>query len=181
MKLTLKDTRLLFLYRSFIFKFVSFETEDKNLVSIVNALNINKRKKRIEYIYDEAIRYINKYYAADLCLFENNQCIAQRKSKSEHVNGCCRNCHLVTDSGCSTNNLVCKLVYCKSALGNMKLLKFHKIPILKCLSLNQRWILRGSFFNTREEILNDLNYGIIYSLFRTLKKNVRSDVKWLKN
>ena len=169
MKIKLKSTKLLFLYRSFLFKKVRFVTGDKSLSKMVKALNIKTRKKRIEYVYDEAIKYINKYYSEDLCLFENNQCIVQRMTNSKNINGCCRGCHLVTDSGCVTDNLVCKLVYCKTALGNLKLLKFYQIPILKCLSLSQRLILRGSFFNTREEILNEMNYGLIYNIIKILR------------
>jgi len=34
-------------------------------------------------------------------------------------------------------------------------------------------VLRSSFFNTREEILKDLNYGLVYSLFRNIKKEIQ--------
>jgi len=50
MRISLKNTKFLFLYRSFLFKNVVFETEDKSLLLIVKALNIKKRKLRIEYI-----------------------------------------------------------------------------------------------------------------------------------
>lgn len=173
MKINLKNIKYLFLYQSFLFKKVVFETDDKSLLSIVKALNIKNKLLRIEYIYDEGIKYINNYYSDDLCKFEDNKCIAQRKNGNEYINGCCRKCPIVTDNGCPSSNLVCKLVYCKTALGNIKLLKFNEIPILKCLSIKQRMILRSSFFNTREEILNDLYYGLIYSLIRGLKKEIR--------
>lgn len=180
MELELKNIKLLFLYRSFLFKFVKFRTKDRDLVTIVKALNIKKRKFRIEYVYDEAVKYINKYYSDDLCKFENNQCIAQRKDGNGNTNGCCRMCPIVTDKGCPSSNLACKLVYCKTALGNLKLLKLHDIRILRCLSFFQRVILRGSFFNTREEILKDLNYGIVYGVIRGLMKELRLDVYSVK-
>jgi len=180
MLIELKNTKMLFLYRSFLFRFVKFETKDEKLKVIVDALNIKKRKDRIEYVYDEAIKYINKYYSEDLCKFENNQCIAQRNNNG-YTNGCCRKCILVTDKGCPSVNLACKLIYCKTALGNIKLLKLSDIPVLKCLSLCQRVILKGSFFSTREEILKDLNYGLIYSSIRALKKVIQLDLYRLKN
>ena len=176
MKIEVKSTKLLFLYRSFLFKYIMFETKNKELKSIVNALNIKDREQRIEYIYDEGIKYINKYYSDDLCQFENDQCIAQRKSGSKEINGCCRKCPLVTDKGCPSSNLVCKLIYCKTALGNVKLLKFNEIPILKCLSVTQRIVLRGSFFNTREDILKELKCGLIYSVIRMLKKEIELQI-----
>ena len=48
MKIEVKNTKMLFLYRCFLFKFINFETKDKKLKVIVNALNIKKRKQRIE-------------------------------------------------------------------------------------------------------------------------------------
>lgn len=168
----LKSTRLLFLYRSFLFRFVRFETKDDKLENIAVALNIKKRKQRIEFVYDEAVKYINEYYKDDLCQFKDNQCIAQRKSGKGKVNGCCRFCHLVTDKGCPSSNLACKLIYCKTALGNLKLLRLRDIPILKCLSILQRSILKGAFFQTREEILKDVYYGPIYSSFKTCFREI---------
>ena len=166
----LKSTKLLFLYRSFLFKHIKFETKDNNLKTIVDALNIKKRKQRIEYVYDEAIKYINNYYSDDLCKFENNKCIVQRNSKKDIINGCCKLCPLVTDKGCPSSNLACKLIYCNTALGNLKLLKLRDIQILKCLSILQRLTLKGDFFLTKEEIIKDLYYGPIYSSFKTTFK-----------
>ena len=180
MKIELKNTKLLFLYRSFLFKKVKFETKDKNLKTIVNALNVKKRKDRIEYIYDEAIKYINEYYSDDLCKFENNQCIVQRNTGVDRINGCCRTCKLLGDKGCISVNLACKLIYCKTALGNLKELKIRNIPILKCLSISQRIILKGAFFNTREEVLKELNYGMFYSGLRYVKCEILRDVDKFK-
>lgn len=172
MKIELKSSKLVFLYRSFLFNGIQFETKNKDLKTIVKALNIKKRKERIVYVYDEAVKFINKYYSEDLCKFENNQCIAQRNLGTGHINGCCRTCHLVTDKGCPSSNLSCKLIYCKTALGNLKLLRLWNIPVLKCLSVFQRLILKGDFFNTKEEVLKDLNYGIIYWMFKEIWKDV---------
>jgi len=173
MKIEVKNTKLLFLYRIFLFKNLLFKTRKSELKTIVVALNMKKRKERIEYVYDEAIKYINAYYSDDLCKFENNQCIAQRNDGNGNISGCCRLCSLVTDKGCSSCNLACKLIYCKTALGNLKKLKLRDIPILRCFSIFQLMVLRSSFFNTREEILKDLNYGLVYSLFRNIKKEIQ--------
>lgn len=170
MKLEVKNMKLIFLYRNIWFKKIVFYTDNKKYNDIVKVLNIKNRRDRIEYIYDEAVKYINKYYSDDLCQFKNGQCIAQRQNGGKDVNGCCKKCHLVTDNGCPSCNLACKLIYCKTALGNVKLLKLKDIPIIRCLSLTQRMILRSSFFNTREEVLKDLNYGLLYATIRGLLK-----------
>lgn len=175
-----KNTRLLFLYRTCLFKFTRFSTNNKDLELIVNALNIKNRRKRIEYVYDEAINIINKYYYMDLCNFQNNKCIVQRKTNSDRINGCCRMCNLVTETGCPSSNLACKLLYCKTALGNVKQLKFKDISILKCLSLEQRIILRSDFFETREEIITDLYYGIVLYGIKSAYKEIKRSILNLK-
>ena len=172
MKIEVKNLNLLFIYRNLKFKNIFFVSKNKDYKEIVNALNLKNKKRRIEYIYDSAIEYINKYYVDDLCKFVNNQCVAQRKNNGKEINGCCKKCHLVTDKGCPSVNLSCKLIYCKTALGNVKELKFSDIPILKCLSYSQRLVLKSSFFNTKESILKDLYYGLIYSTFRSLKSSI---------
>lgn len=168
MKINLKNTRLLFLYRSILFRKVKFKTDNNELRNIVNALNIKNKKNRIMYVYDEAIKYINNYYKDDLCKFIDGKCIAQRLSNSNHIDGCCYRCPIVTDKGCPSSNFACKLIYCKTAIVNMKRLNFNKVKILKCLSINQRIVILTDFFSTREEILEDANKG----LFRTVLKYI---------
>ena len=172
MKVEIKSIKLIFLYRVLRLFGIKFYSNNREYKNFVKALNIKNKKERLEYIYDEGIKYINKYYSEDLCKFEHDQCIAQRKNGGKEINGCCKKCPLVTDNGCPSVNLSCKLIYCKTALGNIKLLKFNKIPILKCLSYSQRLVLRSSFFNVKEDVLNDMYYGIVYSTLRSLKRSI---------
>lgn len=170
MKIKLNGTKLLFLYRSILFRNIKFETGDKNLKKIVNALNIKNKKNRIMYVYDEAIKYINSYYREDLCKFIDGKCIVQRNNGSEHVDGCCYRCPIVTDNGCPSSNFACKLIYCKTAIGNMKRLNFNSVKILKCLSINQRLVILTDFFSTREEILEDTNKGLLRTIIKYIFK-----------
>ena len=177
MIIKLKNTKLLFIYRSFLFNLVKFSAENNELEDIANALNIKNKRKRIKYVYDKAILIINKYYDKDLCKFKNGKCIVQQKSNSESFNGCCKACYLVTKNGCPTVNLSCKLVYCKTALQNMKALKLRNIDILKCLSITQRLILKSDVFSTKEKVLNDVYYGIVIygikSVFSEIKRKIK--------
>ncbi len=164
----IKSTKLLFLYRTFFFKKVRFETDNKELKNIVTALNIKNKKDRISYVYDEAVKYINKYYSKDLCQFIDGKCIVQRKNNIDRVNGCCFRCPLVTDTGCPSSNLMCKLIYCKTSLNNMKTLKFNDIKILKCLKIKSRIILCSSFMLKKEDILDDMSVGYLRWLYRCI-------------
>ena len=170
MKIKIMNTKLLFLYRSIFFRKVKFETSNKDLRIIVNALNIKNKKNRIMYVYDEAIKYINNYYREDLCKFIDGKCIAQRNNCSEHVDGCCYRCPIVTDKGCPSSNFACKLIYCKTAIGNMKRLNFNDVKILKCLSIPQRIVILTDFFSTREEILKDVNRGLLITVCKYIFK-----------
>ncbi|MBR3898490.1 MAG: hypothetical protein IKJ43_04360 [Bacilli bacterium] len=175
--INIKSTKLLFLYRTFLFKFTKFKTDKEELKNIVNALNKKNKKERYTYIYEETIEALNKYYKDDFCDFQNNQCIAQRKSGSKKINGCCRFCPIVTDKGCPSENISCKLIYCKTSIQNFKLLKLWNVKITKCLSPGRQLILRGNFFITKDEFIKDLYDGTFIFPFRTIKRELKRTLK----
>ena len=175
--MTIKSTKFIFIYRTFLFKKVKFETSNPKLKNITKALNIKDKRERITYIYNETIKALNKYYYQDLCKFENGQCIAQRMRNKGKVNGCCRFCPLVTDKGCPSENVSCKLIYCKTAIKNIKLIKIRDIEITKCLPPFKRLILKGDFFITKEEFIDDLCRGIIVYTYRTIKRDLKRNMK----
>ena len=167
-----------FLNRLFFYKYYHFTNftiknniKSQELTIISNALNIKKRKERITYLYDEAIKYINNYYHEDLCQFVNDQCFVQRARKDNSKYGCCFDCKLVeSGKGCPSSNISCKLLYCKPALKNIKKLKIKDIELLRCFSIFQRLTLKIDFYSTREQMIKDLNYGIIYWFLRAIPK-----------
>ena len=173
----INSTKLLFLYRTPLFHFVHFKTDKIEFKNIVTALNIKKRKERITYVFDESVKFIDNYYNKDLCKFKNGKCIVQRKTNSNHCNGCCRTCPLVTDKGCPSTNITCKLIYCKTSIGNTKLLKVGDIKIFKCLSIFQRLIILGDTFSTREKIIKDAYYGPLYWVPKELIKDIKREVR----
>ena len=63
-EMILKDRIKFGLYKSFLYKNVVFksESEDPKIIAIAEALNIKKRNKRIEYIYDFCSKYLDQYY-----------------------------------------------------------------------------------------------------------------------
>lgn len=172
-----KNTKFLFIYRTLIFKKIKFETENPNLKNIMKALNIKDKRKRVEYVYNETIKALNKYYHEDLCKFIDGQCIIQRTNKKGKYNGCCRFCPLVTDKGCPSENVSCKLIYCKTATKNIKLIRIRDIDITKCLTPFQRVILKGDFFVTKDEFIDDLCSGILVYAYRTIKRDIKRNIK----
>ena len=162
------------------YKFTSFNIinniNNQDIDIINKALNIKNKRKRIIYIYDELVKYLNEYYREDLCKFENDKCFVQRKNNNKF--GCCAECPLVkSGTGCPTSNVSCKLIYCKPALSNIKRIKLIEISISRCLSIIQRFILRFDVFSTREQIINDLYFGIIWWYMGTIKKGLRLTFK----
>lgn len=158
----------LFIYRSFLCRFIQFKSSSLLPInSFIIALNIKNRKKRIIYIYDHLCNSLDTYYQdKNFCKFKNGKCIIQQRKK-KYVNGCCRRCKYVTDKGCATSNFACKMFYCESSHKNEKLLTDKELPLLKCLSIRQRFILRHDYFSSREDVINDLWWeSVIINLFR---------------
>ncbi len=173
-----KFYKRLWLYRSFIYKNVVFETEkDKyNISSFINALNIKNRRKRIEYIYDAACLEIDSFYEGkNVCGFKDDQCYVQRKFNNNKFNGCCRICFHQNNKGCLTKNLACKLFFCSEAKKRHKVLTIKDIKIFKMFTIRQRYIMSTDYFNSREEVINDLyiewiTIVLFKYLYRMMKK-----------
>lgn len=164
-----KFQRKLFLYRSFLCRFIKFKDKDSLLPihSFITALNIKNKKKRITYLYDSLCHTLDLYYKdKNYCKFHNNRCVIQEKKK-KFENGCCRRCKYLKNEGCSTQNFACKMFYCAGSHINEDLLKEKDLPLLKCFSLHQRFILRHDYFSSREDVINDLWWeSIILNCFR---------------
>ena len=175
----------LFLYKSFLYKNVRFESniDDEEVKDIIKALNIKKRSKRIEFIYDYCCDKIDKFYAGkDLCKFKNNQCIIHQIPNCTYKNGCCRICSYQSNKGCTTRNLSCKLFYCDKVKQNNEIIKFRDLKILKLLTLRQRLMVYENFFASREEFLTELKVGLlIFHSSRIVLRLIRHSFKIRRN
>lgn len=165
-KIVVKDyqklLKKLWLYKCFLFRNVEFESCDEKSDFIVKALNIKKRRERIEYVYDIACQQIDEHFKNENCCgFEKGKCFVQRKKTCAYTNGCCRKCRHQSDVGCLTKNLTCKMFFCSEVTKRYKVPEWRDLTILKLLSWRQRIILRHDYFSTKEEILSDLWIGSI--------------------
>lgn len=160
-------------YYKYLF-FVKFESDNNEIQDIITALNIKKRNKRIEYVYDYSCKYIDNYWEnINYCGFKCNKCYCQQYKGCKYKNGCCRLCKYQSDNGCITSNLTCKFYYCTEVLRRFKTLTYNDIKILKLFSFRQKTIIKHSFFNSREEVLFDLKYSlIIVFAIKLLIKNI---------
>ena len=168
----------IFFYKSFIFYntiFILKGSYDNYFLSrIVKALNIKDRKKRVSYLYDEIVKYVDDYYPSTICDFKNNQCFWQRESKSNKFMGCCRGCKLVRmNKGCESSNISCKLTFCRPARKKIKKLKLRDIDLVRFFGLSRRIIIKNDYFSKREDVINDLYYGIVLWLIRAFVKGIK--------
>ncbi len=171
-----KFYKRLFIYRSFLYKKVTFTVKkDKyNITDIINALNIKKRKQRLEFIYDTCCKEIDDFYDhKDICHFKNNKCLVQQQLGNGNINGCCRLCPFQSEKGCQTKNLTCKLFTCSEVQKRCPVIKFEDLNLLKVLTRRQRHIIRSSYFSKRESVLFDLYIGSI------LLWTIRIVIRWL--
>ena len=174
--------RKLFWYKSFWYKKVYFETNsnDENIKLLIKGLNIKKRKKRITYVYDTCCDIIdNDTKGKNICGFKNCKCYTQYCNNYSY--GCCRLCIYVTEKGCSSKNLACKLFNCEEVRKRYKVINYKDLKLLKLLSLRQRFIVKSDYFSSREEVLKDLySYSIIYATIRIIYRIGYRFIKYRK-
>lgn len=167
-----KFYRLLPFYRSTFMKKVKFEMigKDQEVKKIIKALNIKKRKERNKFVYLSACNEIDKRLTGkNICQFENNQCLVQRINKYDRCDGCCgyENCVIPHEKGCETNNLACKLFYCKTMRKQFDIPKAKDLKILKALNFRRQIIAQTSYFMSTENALKNVNRGsILYIILR---------------
>ena len=177
-----KFYKRLFWYKSFLFKKVYFETNsnDKDINLIVKGLNIKNRKERIAYVHDTCCDIIdNDTKGKNICGFKDCKCYTQRGKDT--CNGCCRVCIYVTNNGCPSKNLACKLFNCEEVRKRHKVITYKDLKLLKLLNLRQRFIIKSDYFSNREEVLKDLySYSIIYATMRIVYRIGYRFVKYRK-
>ena len=158
-------------YRSPLYRFTTFKSDNKEIEKIIEALNIKRRCKRIKFVYEESCDYIDNYnnkLSKNICGFNNNKCL------NNVVNGCCRKCYYRGKKGCTTSNLTCKLFFCTKVCDKFKILTFDDVKLLKCLSYRNQIIVKHNFYTRKEDYLVDLYIGwititILRYFYRTIK------------
>lgn len=161
--------RYLFLYRSFLFHFVSFQTtlKDSTSKSIIHALNIKNRYQRIYYVIETLCDQVDDYYKdSNTCQFSNGQCICHRMQHLDYQNGCCRKCPHQSSHGCTTKNFACKMFYCSFVKDKVKVLNYSDLKLLYVLNPLQRFVLKSDYFCTLDVVSRDLYYGPFSAAFR---------------
>ncbi len=155
--------------------------QDEQLQYAIKALNIKKRNKRIEFVYDAICKYIDDYYAGEnICSFCNNKCLVQTGNSLKFTNGCCRLCRYQSSKGCKSSNISCKLFYCDSIKKNHKIMTYKDIKLFKLFSLRQRLMCTHNFFASREAILLDLKIGSILIYGYRLLYRIAINLLWLQ-
>ena len=169
-----KFYKKLFFYRSFFCLFLKFDTNYAEIKPIINALNIKNKYKRIEYIYNFGVNYLDNYYnnlKPNICEFNCNKCIVQRINNLKYNNGCCRMCIYKSNRGCKTSNLTCKLFYCSRIRDKYKTYDYNNFKIIKCLDLRRQFILKEDYFTSKEDAILDLKIGLLFII--TIKIVIR--------
>lgn len=170
-------------YKAFIYKNTEFiyTGEIQEIKDIIEALNKKTRLQKLAYIYDKSCEQIDKKFEGEnICGFQCNQCIAQRKHNLKEKNGCCRVCRLQTSTGCPSKNLTCKLFFCDEVKNKYEVITFKDLKLLKLLTRRQRLILKFDLFSTREEVLTDLYIGFVtIAAFRELYMLIKTSLFWI--
>ena len=159
---TLKAYKQYKKFKSILYKKrkIEYKGNNEKIKEIAKVLNIKSRMKRLEYIFDKSCEQIdNKFKEENICGFDCNQCIVQRKDKTKEINGCCRLCRFQGDNGCKSKNLTCKLFFCDDVKQKYDVPKLEDLKLVKLLTRRQRLMLKFDLFSSREEVLMDLYIG----------------------
>lgn len=148
----------------------------QDIVNTFNALLLNNKKEKYEFIYDTTCRYLDTQFANNyFCDFKNDQCIANRNKSSVQCDmGCCysyeysnffdpsfikniRLCEHFKNKTCSTMCIACKMFTCKELKKNGISFSINNLLLLDCFfNKKQHLILKLNFFKTREQVLDKL-------------------------
>lgn len=161
------------------------DKDTKQISLLVEALNINNKNERLEFIYDKSCDLLdNDFYGKNLCGFKNGKCIYDRKEKNLGGGCCCDSknhltmCPYLTNKGCSIRCLACKFHIC--SFLRKKGYKYHinDIYLLRyLLNWKQKIMVYNDFFMTKEEVLKDIKKNsIILWIFSKGKKFVKYDI-----
>ena len=167
-----KLLKKVFIYKSIFYHNTLFVV--KNNISnemidfIITALNIKKRKKRINFVYDLSCHLIDeKNKEINICGFKNAKCYVQRKLNNGKCNGCCRMCIYQTKNGCPTKNLACKIFNRSEVRKRYEVIEYKDLKLLKVLSLKNQIIIKSDYFSKREDVLKDLySYTLTFSVLK---------------
>lgn len=177
-----KFLKYIFIYRHI--HFIKYETNlnDKELIKIIEILNIKNRYKRIYSTILNIANYIDDYYKdCDTCNFKHNKCICHRKLNRKYINGCCRICLYQSNTGCTTKNVACKLYLCSNAKLSKKKLELKDIYLTKLLNPYQRYVLKNDYFTKIEDLATDLYVGPICLIIKTIIRYIYFFIKRRQN
>lgn len=177
-----KFFKYLFIYRHI--HFINYKTniKDKELVKVIEILNIKNRYKRIYMTISSIADYIDNYYKeCNTCDFKNNICICHRKMNKKYINGCCRICLYQSNTGCTTKNVACKLYLCSNIELRKERLKFNNIYLIKLLNPYQRYVLKNDYFTKIEDVATDLYVGPTCLIIKTITRYIYFFIKRRKN
>lgn len=154
----------------------------KQISQVVEALNINNKKRKYEYVYDKACEVLDSsFYGKNVCEFRNNKCIHDRVHNASE-DGCCRNnkgnkkCMYLDNHLCTIKCLACKFHICHCIREKGLKYKVNDILVLKyILNIKQKIMIYNNFFMTKEENIKDLlSNSIIIWVFKKSKE------KWIE-
>jgi len=176
-----KLLRRLWLYKRY--RFTKFKLinniKEPNIDYLEKGLNIKKRKERITYVFDTCCFLLDDFYHGEnICGFKDGKCVVQRELKNGKCNGCCRVCLYVTDKGCPSKNVACKLFNCDAVKEKYKTMDYKDLKLLKLLSIKNQLLIRSDYFTLREEALGDqFTYTGTAACIRMIYRLIRNYIK----
>lgn len=151
------------------------ENENEEIISCLNAIFIDDKDERYEFIYDSICNQLDKKWIDENpCKFENNYCIYERQNKNPREDGCCyafwyknlgtqtvgvHKCeHLHPTEHCKNPNLTCKLFVCTylKKHSNFRINPSELLLVQVFLNRYQKIMIRNNFFIDKKDFVEKL-------------------------
>lgn len=150
-------------------------THYKNFIDGIIALQYKNLKKQYSYIYDTVCNQLDEeFQTRNICDFQNDMCIANRKGKTVHSTmGCCYSfkysqnplkfienvelCKHIVNKSCDIKCIGCKLFVCDYLKKNGIQFNTKDILLLDAFFNNkQQETIQKNFFLPKEKIIDKL-------------------------
>lgn len=143
-----------------------------SIMVAIQAVQIQDKKERLNYLYDEICFYLdNICITNNLCEFKDSKCFVKRNT--DVTMGCCHRfpnkkwgifyqkemipCEYLGEKGCTTKAIGCKMFMCDEIIKKgYKFTVFNVLLIKYFFNIIQKYIVRTSIFNSKENIMKNL-------------------------
>ena len=139
----------------------------EDLIDSIKLESLKTKKDKYNYIYDKTCKTLDyEFETKNLCNFKDNKCV--EKAKTNVICGCCRHyknlfskklvkCNYLKNKKCMADCITCKFFTCDTLEKQGIKFKVNDFYLINYyFNILQKFIIKSSYFTTKEKILKRL-------------------------